>query len=647
MIFKPVYGVLCILIAGCSLSESGPRYESGLEGLTLTSVAPAIVLPGTRIVVEGDSFVDAPFGDSRLVLRGRLDGGGALDVAIPLRFVDFGHMEAIVDDALAAELDADGRLRGDATIEVDSHVDGTTHLSAPIDLDLELRRELTPTLGELAAAEVVFVNDRIEVRGDGLLLGDAEGTTFALVEGCVAHGGPCEPIAPVAVPVTPRAPFDRAAGGFPFVPAIAGIRAGEFHGSVVLENRHGGGGVTRSGALDAGVRITEAELRAAAPLAISLGQYLELDGGGFVGGAPDQVTLIEVKGSYAPAIGPPIAIDTILVPEFVDGHTVRYVVNEDDDLGRHLALRGDGGVLTGTMTPLVSYADDDVVGRALPIGLRVTPVKQVVYLDFTPQYVTSLQRFGLRAVDDAIRARVVDVVERDYATIHVDIRTTRPTDFATYAVVEIGGPDPNGLGLLGYDNTPGKDVGNVRLYDRIGGVNAVTQADGYAGYGGVFVESMFIFSEHPGELAERSTGASPAFDDIFDAFRPDRDGEPVRELDLAGPALVADDGAACPASDRAGQIECGVWVLGSLIGTTVSHELGHSLGLANPGGPDPHLYGDLPGRLMEAGGGRPFLERAEILGGEPGRFCSDEYVYLRSILKSDAPADPSLRPSCY
>ena len=35
------------------------------------------------------------------------------------------------------------------------------------------------------------------------------------------------------------------------------------------------------------------------------------------------------------------------------------------------------------------------------------------------------------------------------------------------AEVDIEGPDPNALGLLGYDNTPGKDVGNQRLFDRI------------------------------------------------------------------------------------------------------------------------------------------------------------------------------------
>ena len=83
-----------------------------------------------------------------------------------------------------------------------------------------------------------------------------------------------------------------------------------------------------------------------------------------------------------------------------------------------------------------------------------------------------------------------------YAGINVEFRTEPPLDFAQYAEVDIGGPDPNGLGLLGYDNTPGKDVGNSRLYDRIGGVNAATQGDGFPGYGGVFSDNFLGFSAH-------------------------------------------------------------------------------------------------------------------------------------------------------
>ena len=86
--------------------------------------------------------------------------------------------------------------------------------------------------------------------------------------------------------------------------------------------------------------------------------------------------------------------------------------------------------------------------------------------------------------------------------------------------------------------------------------------------------------------------------------------------------------------------------MGSLIGGTLAHELGHSLGLANPFGDGFHDDGDEPDRLMDSGGDRPFPERAELMGQGPGRFCADEYDYLRMILPSSLPADPTPRPPC-
>jgi hypothetical protein len=239
-------------------------------------------------------------------------------------------------------------------------------------------------------------------------------------------------------------------------------------------------------------------------------------------------------------------------------------------------------------------------------------------------------------------------MERDYTTVNVDVRLEPPTDFALYAEVEIAGPDPNGLGLLGYDNTPGKDNGNERLFDRIGGVNATTQEDGFPGYGGVFIESLFAFSEDPEPFAEKIPAADPAFDEIFDPFRPDRGGRPVVAADLAGNAVpVLTSGEGCPATERSQQIACAVWVLGNLIGTTLSHESGHSLGLANPFSEGFHNFSDEPNRLMDSGGDRPFAERAELFGQGPARFCTTEYEYLRQILPTSQAPDPSPRPSCF
>jgi len=643
-------------LAGCSFSESGPRYVTGLEGLDIASVQPGVMVPGTVLVVEGQSFVEPPWGETELVLAGTFNGGGQardLDVRLPARFVDFEHLEVEVDDLIAQLGASQGELTGTASVSVDSAVDLQLHVSREIDVSLSLRAELTPELAQLEHPTTIFVNEEVVVDGSGMLLGGAEGSTLARVEGCFAplddggQLGECAAVGPVELPVTPASRFDRARGWFRFAPEIAGIRGGEFRGQVLLRNQPAAGEPRDSGAVETIAQLREAEVQAVSPTRLSLGQYLEVEGGGFVGGADDQVTLLHMVGQYMHEDAPgPVDIDTVLVPEFASGRSIRYVMNEDDDLGQVLALRSGAGTFAGLITPIVSYRDDEVTGEPLDLNLRMAPVVQVVYLHFTPQYVSSLQHFGLRAADQLIRQRVQQVVERDYRTVNVEVRTEPPADFSLYSEVEVGGPDPNGLGLLGYDNTPGKDVGNLRLYDRIGGVNATTQADGYPGYGGVFVDSLFIFSEHPGDLAPESPGQDVLFDDVFDPFRPDTEGTAVVAAEVSGMAVPA-SGDGCPAEGRRGRIDCAVWVLGSLIGTTVSHELGHSLGLANPDGGDVHIFGDAPDRLMEAGGGRSFRERAELDGEGPGMFCDQEYSYLRAILPREEPDDGIARPGCF
>ena len=78
----------------------------------------------------------------------------------------------------------------------------------------------------------------------------------------------------------------------------------------------------------------------------------------------------------------------------------------------------------------------------------------------------------------------------------------------------------------------------------------------------------------------------------------------------------------------------------------MAHEIGHSLGLANPFGDGFHNFGDEPNRLMDGGSDRPLPERAILQGQGPAVFCEDEYLYLRQILPSTAPADTSPRPRC-
>ncbi len=632
------------LAGGCA--KSNTPVDPGLEGLALAAVDPGVAIPGTTLVLDGDSFVDEPWGTTHLRLVGRA-GGADVDARLRAVFIDYDHMSAQVTVGFLDEVGGDVDFVGDAIVEVVSAEDGETYASAPLPVALGFRRQLTPTVGQLQTGGVIFVNDPIAVLGDGFLLGGTEGSSVAVVTGCFRPdgGGACAPVPRVEVPLIPETAFSRQRASFAFVPQIAGIEPGSFVGSVVIENRPAEGAPTAAPGAAATYELVSSAIFRIQPAVASLGQYVFVEGGGFVGGEAGASTLLRLIGTFTPtgaSQGAPV--DLLLVPEFVAGRTVRYVVSEDDALGQAIDLRTVTGTFAGTVTPQVRFGADEVIGDAASVTLGIAPVKQVVQFDFRPSYVESLRVFGLRAADQLVRARILEVLRAAYPAINIEFRQAAPDDFALYAYVELHGADPNGMGLFGYDNSPGKDVDNLRLYDRLGGVNALTQQDGYPGYGGVFIESLMGFSLHPAS-GEPLPGADVAFDEIFDHVRPDR-GTPVTGADLGG-GLPAVDGASCPGGDRATRVACAIRVMGSLIGTTVAHEIGHSLGLANPQGEGFHNTGDAPARLMDGGADRPFLERAE-LGGQPAAmFCDEEYAYLRGILPSSEPADPSARPFCF
>jgi hypothetical protein len=559
----------------------------------------------------------------------------------------------------------EGTFEGTARVSATGPVDGRLHLSQPQPAVLDVTEHLDPQLS-LVFEGVIFINDQIEVEGEGFLLGGSEGTTVAILEGCFTPQGAsqCEPIGDVEVPMTPEPATQRGKATFPFAPKIAGIEPGQFSGSLRVRNDHAQSGSSlETKQIPVDFEILPPKIFEFNPAKASLGQYVNITGGGFVGEDPDvpdenpAVTTIKLEGTFTAAGAPSgTPVTVTLVPEFFEGRTVRYVLNEEDELGSLANLREVTGEFVGAATPTTKYAISSVTGAGAPVTLGIAPIKQVVLVTFLPSYVDSLKHFGLRSVDQRIRDRIFEVLQRDYVGINVEFRAEPPEDFALYAQVELAGKDPNGLALLGYDNSPGKDVDctvtpciyNRRLYDKIGGVNAKTQEDGYPGYGGVFVESLFGFSQHPGKFADALDVADPLFDQSFDPFRPDRGGRPVVASDLLDLNIpVLDSGAECPAKERGMRIACAVWVLGSLIGTTTSHEVAHSLGLAEPDGSDFHNSGDEPNRLMDSGAARTFSERSELVGDGPSVFCDDDYTYLKKILPNPVPDPLQSRPGCY
>jgi hypothetical protein len=635
---------------GDSDGQQGP---ATIEDLSLAKLSPKKLLPGSVLVVTG-SFGDLK--DPSIELDGRLDGQSTR-ITLAGRLIDSSRMEFDWPGGRYAGMPSDeGFFMGSARVLAIGGADLRLHGSAPKDVTLEIVRSLEPSLHGVEEG-VIFVNHRIFVFGANFLLGGNEGSTVVLVEGCFTAQGSaaCTPIADTAIAIEPEPNSDpeRAKGHFPFAPRIAGIMPGTFKGSVRLRNDlgAGGGSSTETHQIAVTFELLPPQISEFSPARASLGQYVNINGGGFVGKDPADPTLalttIELEGSFSAQGGPgPAPVSLSLVPEFVEGKLVRYVLNEEDALGTLTDLRKVTGDFSGTATPVAKYGAQTISGGKRSVSLGIDPIKQVVWVKFLPSYLESLQHFGLRAVDARIRERVLEVCRRDFQSINLDFRVTEPTDFALYSRVDVAGPDPNGMGLLGYDNTPGKDVGNKRLYDKIGGVNALTQEDGYPGYGGVFVESLFGFSQHPGTFASKLEVADPLFDQLFDPFRHDRKGQPVSAEDLAGANVpYLDDGSLCPAGKRSDQIACAVFALGSMIGTTTTHEVAHSLGLADPEGSDFHNPGDAPNRLMDGGAARSFRERAEI-GDGPALFCQGDFEYLRAILPTNLPDFAAARPHC-
>jgi hypothetical protein len=637
---------LIVVLLGCGPEVVRPPGVTGLEGLSVADLQPRTWLPGTHVVVSGQSFVDPTLGAPRLRLTGTL-GGKPIEKEAPATYVDATHVELYVDlDALGGA----GVFSGQAVLVFDSLVDGHPHEASPFAAQLTLAQSLLPRLDHTSSVPS-FVNDPCAVVGDGFLLGGHEGETRAVVSGCfqAAPTGACAPIGDTEIRATPKTAFDRTLAIFPYSTMLSGIQTGTFTGRVKLRNVLPNGMQMDSQSVPVTWHIQKPMLIAATPGLASLGQYVFFAGGGFVGGQTDELTLLHLEGSYvAEGTTAPKPVSVTLVPEFQDGQTARYTLDELDDLGKLVNLRDGAGHLTGMVTPTIRKGTASLDGNPASIDIQLGHVKQVVWVHFLDSYTDSLRIFGLRAVDDRIRARIFEIAKRDYLGVNIEFRTDPPTDFALYSIVEIGGPDPNDLGLFGYDNTPGKDTGNVRLFDRIGGVNATTQEDGSPGYGGIFAEEFLGFSEHPTSVAQLPLH-SPLFDQIFDPFRPDQNGIEVtaKDLENGGPDHVT-DGSVCPSTSRKTSLGCAIFVLANLVGTTMTHEVGHSLGLANPYGDGYHDAGDLPNRLMDTGGARPFEERAELKGQGPGVFCDDEYSYLRTmILRGSAdPAPQVQRPTC-
>lgn len=628
-------GALCAafaMLTACAPAQVEQAPDPWVAPVELAFIGPGTLLPGTVIGISGSGFLDPEFGANRIHWKGKSTKGD-VDILSDARYLSENTLELDVTEELFEQLGGDGAsFDGAVRMEVTNLASNAERVSEILAYDAELARSLRPELRSLQTNTSVYVNDPVAIGGAGFLLGGAEGTTYVRIGGCFYPGSSatCVPVETATLPVTPAAPGSRDAGTFAFSHRLTGLRAGLFRGTISLRNENGASGdVFETEDRQIELTLEASEVLGISTEAASLGQYVDINGAGFVGGDDEAITLLEVSGDFVSgATGNARTIDLLLVPDFRSGRSLRYLLNEEDGLGQEINLRRESGMVTGTARVVTRYRGDEQRGSPVPFSFGVAPIKQVVAVFFLPSYVESLGRFGLRAVDSQIRSRVLDTARIPYVGVNVEFRTELPTDFALYSVVEISGKDPNNEGLFGYDNTPGKDTNNLRLTDRIGGVNARTQGDGFPGYGGVFIDSFFQFGGS-------SDISDPLFDQMFDPFRTSRGGRPVSAADLEAGFPELPDGTVCLDAklSRPTRIACAIWALGNLIGSTLSHEVGHSVGLANPYDPaEFHNIGDQTLRLMDAGGARPFAERIDVEGQGTAHFCDEEYAYLREIM---------------
>ncbi len=459
--------------------------------------------------------------------------------------------------------------------------------------------------------------------GDGFIA-PSEGTFTAFFEGTFTPdgGGSVEVNAEIPVELSGRS---RDEAVVELNTAIGGSRPGVFEGNFFVETSLDATG-DRQSTTPTSISLTFLlpEIFEVRPEDISLEQIIQVVGAGFLGGSEGS-TVLRLEGTLTPEGSTPRDVPpSEFILEYVDHENLAGPLSAVEQGNRLVSeiLGISRGSVEGTVTPVTLFEGEEVVGLSAPFRFELGPLRQIIWLRFLPDFYGSLARFGLAGSAGRIEELVKERIEGIYDRWNIEVRLEEPTDFSPvgYSTVEIGGPDPNGRGLFGYDNTPGKDIGNVRLFDAIGGANAETQEGGAPGYGGVFVESFFSFSQNPpADLPSGGPEPDPLFDEIFD---------PVRQQAATLDEIQGRSG-------RVGEVERALRALASIVGETTAHEIGHSLGLASPYGSASvfHNRGNEPGCLMDSGSSRPFGERAQQAGFAETILCGDGPDYLDEILR--------------
>lgn len=616
--------VLCAALvpafAGCEDAKTGGAI---LPSLSVSAVSPTTLVPGSRLMVTGTGFTGPEVSTLLVVMRGAIDGE-PFEFAVAAERIDDETLAVSITGQVAdALIRPGGRLVGRLSVLRTPTIDAPPEEKGR-DFDLRVDRTLTPTLSSLSP-EQLFVGDVITLRGDGFLY-PSEGASLVELSGTITTTLPARVVSVQGLQI-PGEPSEedngRSALTFALTPDVLGVVPGSFEGEVRVVNNAGDGTVTTSEPLSLNVPLAPPMVSAITPAAASRGQWIRIEGRGFTppDGLLQAATVLVLEGTFTVRGGPTVPLAgpsaIVLVPDIqIDNQHLSAVLRVERDTDGNLSGLGlRAGRFEGTITPVLLLGSDLVRGDGLVTTFDVLPQRQVIYMRALPSFDDAIGEFGLLAEKEAVKARILEVVTRDYAGVNIEFTWDQPTEYAEYGIVEIAGRDPNGTGLFGLDNTDGKDVGNLRFNDVIGGYNADTSAGGYSAYGGVFPGEFMNLSMRRGD----NPLASQRFDDIFESVAPALGGKAAKRGEIDGSSKRADD------------IREAVRVFGNLCGSTISHEVGHSLGLANVDGQF-HNIGDNPGWLMDSGSYRSFEERGEVDGQGPSFFEPGSLEYLQGVL---------------
>jgi hypothetical protein len=628
--------ILSLTLAALPACEDATTGGAILPPLSVSAIGPKTLVPGSRIVVYGTGFTGPEVSDLIVVMRGAVDGEPIEFAVAPERIDDETLAVSVTGQVEGALIRPGGRLVGRLSVLRTPHIDASPEEKGR-DFDLRVATSLTPRVASISP-ELLFVGDVVTLQGEGFLY-PSEGASVIELSGTMSTTQPTRVIPvnglqlPGEQPDTLDAPADspiaansvglRDALTFTLTPDVLGVLPGRFVGQVRVVNTALGGAVTSSDALPVDLPLQAPLIESLQPTAASRGQWIRIQGRGFT--APDGLlqaaTVLVLEGIFTPLGGPATALSgpsaLVLVPDLqLDNRHISAVLRvERDTDGRLSGLGLLPGRFDGSISPVLLLGPDLVRGEGHPLVFDVLPQRQIVYIRALPAFDDALAEFGLLAEKEAVKARMLEVVTRDYQGINIAFTWDQPADYAEYGVVELAGHDTNGTGLFGLDNTEGKDTGNLRFNDVIGGYNADTSASGYSAYGGVFPSEFMNLSVRRGD----NPLASPRFDDVFEGVAPALGGKAAQRGESDGD------------NDRAQEIREAIRVFGNLVGSTVSHEVGHSLGLAAVDGQF-HNIGDNPGWLMDSGSYRPFEERAELDGQGPSFFGPESRAYLQRIL---------------